>query len=49
MFNRRANSLFMHWHGHRTQTRHLGTSDFLAHMAENHARRALRALTSDLL
>jgi len=46
MFNRWANSLFMHWRGQRTQKRHLYTSDFIAHMSENHDRRALRALTS---
>ena len=46
MFRRFSNSLFMHWRGQRTQKRHLYTSDFIAHMSENHDRRALRALTS---
>jgi len=46
MFNRWADSLFMHWRGQRSKNRHLYTSDFLAHMSENHDRRALRSLTS---
>jgi hypothetical protein len=46
IFNRWANSLFAHWRGKQTKPRHLYTSDFIAHMSENHDRRALRALTS---
>jgi hypothetical protein len=42
MFNRWANSLFMHW---RTRPHHT-TTDFTAAMAENHDRRALSAITS---
>ncbi len=40
MFNRWANSLFMHW---RTRAHH-PTTDFTAAMAENHDRRALSAV-----
>ena len=46
MFNRWATSLFMHWRSARPNARHLTTTDFIAHCAENHAQRALRALTS---
>ena len=42
MFNRWANSLFMHW---RTRP-HDCTSDFTAAMAENHDHRAVSALLS---
>ena len=42
MFNRWANSLFMHW---RTRAHHT-TTDFTAAMAENHDRRALSAILS---
>jgi predicted transposase YbfD/YdcC len=42
LFNRWANSLFMHWrHRH-----HHTTTDFIAAMAENHDRRAVSAATS---
>jgi hypothetical protein len=46
MFNRWANSLFMHWRAARPNPRHLTTTDFIAHFAENHDRRAVSALTS---
>ena len=42
MFNRWANSLFMHW---RTRAHHT-TTDFTAAMAENHDRRAVSAILS---
>lgn len=42
MFNRWANSLFMHW---RTRGHHT-TTDFTAAMAENHDRRAVSAILS---
>ncbi|MFH1499372.1 MAG: hypothetical protein ABII82_16295 [Verrucomicrobiota bacterium] len=42
LFNRWANSLFMHW---RTRPHHT-TTDFLAAMAENHDRPAVSAVTS---
>jgi hypothetical protein len=46
MFNRWANSLFMHWRSLQPTPRHLTTTDFITRMAENHERRALRVLTS---
>jgi predicted transposase YbfD/YdcC len=46
MFNRWANSIFMHWRGLQPTPRHLTTTDFITSMAENHDRRALRVLTS---
>lgn len=42
MFNRWANSLLIHW---RTRPHH-STTDFIAHMAENHDRRAVSAILS---
>ena len=42
MFNRWANSLLIHWR-HRPQHT---TTDFIAHMAENHDRRAVSAILS---
>ncbi len=42
MFNRWANSLLIHW---RTRPHHT-TTDFIAHMAENHDRRAVSAICS---
>ena len=42
MFNRWANSLFMHW---RTRAHHT-TTDFTTAMAENHDRRAVSAVLS---
>ena len=42
MFNRWANSLFIHW---RTRAHHT-TTDFTTAMAENHDRRAVSALLS---
>jgi len=46
MFKRWANSLFMHWRIRQTNARHLTTTDFIAHFAEDQARRAVRAITS---
>ena len=46
MFNRWANSMFIHWRDLQPTPRHLTTTNFIAHMAENHDRRALRVLTS---
>jgi hypothetical protein len=45
-FTRWANSLFIHWRQLQTNGRHLTTSDFLSHLAENHDRRAVSAVTS---
>lgn len=42
MFNRWANSLFMHWRSRAYHT----TTDFTSAMAENHDRRAVSAITS---
>ena len=42
MFNRWANSLFMHWRHRPSHT----TTDFTAAMAENHDRRAVSVITS---
>jgi hypothetical protein len=46
MFNRWANSLFMHWSRLQPTARHLTTSDFISHMSANHDRRAISALLS---
>jgi hypothetical protein len=46
MFNRWANSLFMHWRTHQPNAPHLTTTDFISHFAENHDRRAVSAITS---
>jgi len=46
MFNRWANSLFMHWRTGQPNARHLTTTDFIAHFAEDHDQRALRAVTT---
>jgi hypothetical protein len=46
MFNRWANSLFIHWRTPRPNARHLTTTDFISHFAENHDQRALSAITS---
>ena len=46
MFNRWANSLFMHWRGLQPNASHLTTTDFLSHMSANHDRRAISALRS---
>jgi hypothetical protein len=48
MFNRWANSLFMHWRGLQPNARHLTTSDFISQMSAHHDRRAISALTSKL-
>lgn len=42
MFNRWANSLLIHWR----KRPHHSTTDFIAHMAENHDHRALSAIIS---
>jgi len=42
VFNRWANSLFMHWRSRAHQT----TADFTAAMAENHDRHAVSAILS---
>lgn len=46
MFNRWANSLLIHWRDRQPNGRHLTTTDFIHHLAEDHARRAISALTS---
>jgi hypothetical protein len=46
MFTRWANSLFIHWRQARPSRRHTTTTDFLAHMAADHDRRALSAVLS---
>jgi len=46
MFNRWANSLFMHWRARQPNARHLTTTDLISHMSANHDRPALSALTS---
>lgn len=46
MFNRWANSLFMHWRSTRPKPQHLTTTDFITRMAENHDQRCLSAVTS---
>jgi len=48
MFNRWANSLFMHWRALKTNARRLTTSDFISHLSANHDQRAITALTSKL-
>lgn len=45
MFNRWANSLFMHWRTPKPNARHLTTTDFIAHFSEDHDQRALSAIT----
>jgi hypothetical protein len=46
MFNRWANSLLIHWRSGQPNSRHLTTTDFISHFAENHDERAVRAITS---
>jgi hypothetical protein len=46
IFNRWANSLFMHWRNGRPNGRHLTTTDLISHMSAHHDQRAIRALTS---
>lgn len=46
LFNRWANSLFIHWREKRPGSRHLTTLDFIARMSKDHDRRAISALTS---
>lgn len=46
LFNRWANSLFMHWRSIRPKPQHITTTDFIAAMSENHDRRAVSAITS---
>jgi hypothetical protein len=45
-FTRWANSLFIHWRHHQPNARHLTTTDHLTHFAENHAHRAVSAVTA---
>ena len=45
-FTRWANSLFIHWRNLQPNGRHLTTTDFMTHLAENHDRRAVSAVTS---
>lgn len=46
MFTRWANSLFIHWRQQQPNERHLTTTDFMTHLAENHDRRAVSAVNS---
>lgn len=46
MFARLANSLFMEWRGHQPAARHKTTTDFMARMSADHARRAVAAVTA---
>ena len=46
MFTRWANSLFIHWRQRQPNERHLTTTDFMTHLAENHDRRAVSAVIS---
>ena len=45
-FTRWANSLFIHWRQQQPNGRHLTTTDHLGYFAENHDRRAIRAVTA---
>jgi hypothetical protein len=46
MFNRWANSLFIHWRNGRPSPRHLTTTDFISRMSANHDRGAISVVTS---
>lgn len=46
MFTRWANSMFIHWRTRQHNERHLTTTDFMTHIAENHAQRAVSAIIS---
>jgi hypothetical protein len=46
MFNRWANSLFMHWRAQKTKNNHLTTTDFIVDRAANHDRSAVSAVTA---
>jgi hypothetical protein len=46
IFTRLANSLFMEWRSHQRKPHHKTTTDFAAHMAAEHAQRALRTVTA---
>ena len=46
MFNRWANSLFIHWRDAQPTGRHKTTTDFIAHMAASHDRAAISTVTS---
>jgi hypothetical protein len=46
IFTRLANSLFMEWRSHQRKPQHKTTTDFAAHMAADHARRALLTVTA---
>ena len=43
-FTRWANSLFIHWRQLQPNERHLTTTDFMTHLAEDHDRRAVSAV-----
>ena len=45
-FTRWANSLFLHWRQQQPNARHLTTTDHQSHFGEDHARRAIRAVTT---
>lgn len=46
IFARLANSLFMEWRTHQSKPAHKSTTDFLALMSADHARRVLLTVTS---
>jgi hypothetical protein len=46
LFTRLANSLFMEWRSHQRKPHQKTTTDFAAHMAAEHARRALLTVTA---
>jgi hypothetical protein len=46
IFARLANSLFMEWRGHQSKPAHKSTTDFIALMAAEHARRVLLTVTA---
>ena len=46
IFARLANSLFLHWRCQQRKPHHKTTTDFAATMSAEHARRALRTVTS---
>lgn len=46
IFARLANSLFMEWRSHQPAGRHKTTTDFMARMSTDHARRAVAAVTT---
>lgn len=46
MFNRWANSLFIHWRNQKSNGHQKTTTDFIAHFAEEHAHRAVSAIAA---